>query len=106
MCRRLASSADEQSELTVCDECRQVSSDRKRSLRTHPSGATKRQIFTTRPWTHEIEINQHVLNDVSYPTLCGLKPDISAGPKSANTESGLLDHLLGAGEQRWWDRET
>jgi hypothetical protein len=62
--------------------------------------------FTTRPWTHEIEINQHVLNDVSYPTLCGLKPDIPSGPKSANTESGLLDHVVGAGEQRWWDRET
>jgi hypothetical protein len=33
MCRRLASSANERSELTVCDECRQVSSDRKQTLR-------------------------------------------------------------------------
>jgi hypothetical protein len=34
------------------------------------------------------------LNDVRYPTLCGLKPDIAACPKSANSGSrgGLIDY--------------
>jgi hypothetical protein len=36
-----------------------------------------------RPCTHKIEINQHVLNEVRYPTLRGLRPDICSHSKSA-----------------------
>jgi hypothetical protein len=41
------STAGSTPELTACDECRQVSSNGKWSLRTHPPGVTKHQIFTT-----------------------------------------------------------
>jgi hypothetical protein len=36
---------------------------------------------------HEIEIHWPGWSEVRYPTLYGLKPDIAAGPKSANTGS-------------------
>jgi hypothetical protein len=53
-----------------------------------PQSRKHRQYVRSR--TPEIEINQHGLNDVCYPTPNGLKPDICSGPKSARQQTHAL----------------
>jgi hypothetical protein len=67
----------------------------------------------TRACTHKIAIGDSNLINVRFGPLCGLKEDVSRGPRSAKSghshrskNAALFDHLVGKGEQLVGNLET